>query len=283
MYTEIGWKNFENWIHVGGLDNILFTPNGRLHRHLTGLAFSNLLHPFQPFIVGQRIIGPMMAERFSIKLVMYGENQAEYGNNSEENARPTMDPRFFSVVDPFSIKLGGLPIAEIMKHADFTVNDFTPYIPSQSSAVSQNEINVHYLGYYLKWDPQECFYYAAQHTGFMPNSQRTEGSYSKYSSIDDKVDPFHYFTTLIKFGLGRASYDAAQEIRNNKISREEGVELVRQYDSEFPSLYFRDFLNYIDINEKTFFETLDKFRSPHLWKLEGHDWKLKHKVWAEER
>ena len=65
LYTDIGWRNFTNWIHVGGLDNILFTPNGRLHRLLTKLAFTNLLHPFQPFIVGQRIIGPLMARRFT--------------------------------------------------------------------------------------------------------------------------------------------------------------------------------------------------------------------------
>jgi hypothetical protein len=58
LYTEIGWKNFSNWMHVGGLDNILYTPNGKLHRLLTRLAFLNLLHPFQPFIIGQRIIGP---------------------------------------------------------------------------------------------------------------------------------------------------------------------------------------------------------------------------------
>ena len=50
MYTEIGFKNFENWMHVGGLDNILYTPNGVLHRELTRNAFLNLLHPFQPFI-----------------------------------------------------------------------------------------------------------------------------------------------------------------------------------------------------------------------------------------
>ena len=70
MYTKIGWKNFTNWTHIGGLDNILFTPNGKLHRYLTKQAFLNLLHPFQPFIVGQRIIGPAMAAKFGINLVM---------------------------------------------------------------------------------------------------------------------------------------------------------------------------------------------------------------------
>ena len=75
---------------------------------------------------------------------------------------------------------------------------------------------MHYLGYYLKWDPQEMYYYAVNNTGFSSNDERTEGSYSKYSGIDDKMDTLHYFTSFIKFGLGRASYDAAQEIRNNK-------------------------------------------------------------------
>ena len=55
-FTDIGWQNFRNCIDIGGFDNILFTPNGRLHRLLTSLAFKNLLHPFQPFIIGQKII-----------------------------------------------------------------------------------------------------------------------------------------------------------------------------------------------------------------------------------
>ena len=68
LYTDIGWKNFTNWMHVGGLDNILFTPNGKLHRLLTQLSFKNLLHPFQPFIIGQRIIGPKKLRRDLIYL-----------------------------------------------------------------------------------------------------------------------------------------------------------------------------------------------------------------------
>ena len=88
-------KYFENWIHVGGLDNMLLTPNGRLHRYLTKQAFINLLHPFQPFIIGQRIIGPAMAYKHDVKLVMYGENQAEYGNKVDD-ARNYLTLFFYS-------------------------------------------------------------------------------------------------------------------------------------------------------------------------------------------
>jgi N-acetyl sugar amidotransferase len=277
-YTEIGWKNFENWMHVGGLDNILFTPNGRLHRYLTQQAFVNLLHPFQPFIVGQRIIGPAMAARFGVKLVMYGENQAEYGNNPDDNYVPTMDRKFFSVGDPMEMSLGGRAIGDIIADGQYTLNDFAPYIPPSADYLESKGVEVHYLGYYLRWDPQECYYYAVENTGFQANSERTEGTYSKYSSIDDRIDMFHYYTTLIKFGIGRATYDAAQEIRNGKINRDEGVLLVHKYDQEFPGKYFEDFLEYIGLTEEEFHATVDRFRSPHLWEKRDGAWVLKHQV-----
>ena len=83
MYTDAGRKNHEKMIH-SGFDNILFTPNGMLHRELTRKAFLNLCHPFQPFIIGQRLIGPKIASMYNIKLIFYGENQAEYGNDIKE-------------------------------------------------------------------------------------------------------------------------------------------------------------------------------------------------------
>lgn len=281
LYTNIGWENFTNWVHKGGFDNILFTPNGKLHRVLTKLAFLNLLHPFQPFIIGQRIIGPKIASKFNIPLVIYGENQAEYGNNSDENFNPLMNPDFFSKDSSDEIVLGGVSIKEIMQKYKFVQNDFEPYLPLDKEEIKNKDIKVMYLGYFLKWDPQECFYYASENTGFKANTERTEGSYSKYSSIDDKTDPFHYFTTYIKFGLGRATYDAAQEIRNDKIDRQEGISLVKRYDDEFPKKYFKDFLEYIDITEKDFWENIDRFRSPHLWEKREDKWYLRYSCWKD--
>ena len=48
LFTDIGFKNFNNWMRIGGLDNLLFTPNGLLHKRLTSLAFKNLLHQSRP-------------------------------------------------------------------------------------------------------------------------------------------------------------------------------------------------------------------------------------------
>ena len=278
LYTDIGRQNIESLAHEGGIDNILFTPNGLLHRYITSQAFKNLLHPFQPFIIGQKIIGPLMAMKFNIPLVMYGEHQAEYGNILSETNIPSMDKKFFSEGDPYKLSLGGKSLKEIIKETNFKLADFTPYIPPTANQLLEKKIQVFHLGYYLKWDPQECYYYSQENTGFKANTERTEGTYSKYASIDDKIDNFHYYTTLIKFGIGRTTYDASQEIRNDKITREEGVALVNKFDREFPNKYFSDFLKYIDIDEDQFHQIVDRFRSPHLWAKKNNEWELLHKV-----
>ena len=69
------------------------------------------------------------------------------------------------------------------------------------------------------------------------------GTYSKYNSIDDKIDDFHYYTTFVKFGIGRATYDASQEIRSGDITREEGVSLVHKFDGEFPPAFQKKFMS----------------------------------------
>ena len=53
LYTHIGFQNFSDMINVGGMDNVLMTPNGQLHRKLTQAAFLEMGDPFQPFIFGQ--------------------------------------------------------------------------------------------------------------------------------------------------------------------------------------------------------------------------------------
>ena len=135
-----------------------------------------------------------------------------------------------------------------------------------------------YLGYFEKWDPQENYYYACENTGFKPANQRSEGTYSKYTEIDDKMVPIHFYTTFIKFGIGRATYDASQEIRNKKITREEGINLVRKFDGEFPSRSIYDFLEYINITSEKFYETIDSFRSAIFGKKLKKNWKLKFQI-----
>ena len=278
LYTDYGLQNYLNWIAVGGFDNIAFKQNGKVARLLTRLGIENLLHPFQTFILGQKNIGPKIAVKWKIPLVFYGENEAEYGNPIADNRTSLRDKSFYTMQNLEGIYLGGVSIRELLDTYDLNLADLMAYLPLDAEEMEEIPVEVHYLGYYVKWIPQEAYYYAAEHTGFQARPFRSQGTYSKYNSIDDKIDDLHYYTTYIKFGLGRASYDASQEIRNKHLTREEGVTLVRRFDGEFPDLYFNEVMDYVGLKPDRFHELCDKFRSPHLWKKVNEEWKLRHPV-----
>jgi N-acetyl sugar amidotransferase len=297
IYTEWGWKNFQLWIHAG-FDNVLVTPNGRVHRLLTRLAVQNLFHPFQPFIIGQKALAPKLAKLYGIPLVFYGESEAEYGNPLASAQSARRDWEYFTAQDKSKIFLGGTSVAELGASYGIDENDLQPYLPGNPADLEKHHIEVHYLGYYLKWHPQSCYYYSVEHGGFQASPERTPGTYSKYNSIDDRVDDFHYYTTYIKFGIGRATYDASQEVRSGDITREEGVALVQRFDGEFPERFAEEVFRYLSIPPQEFpkasrmFEQptmtrdyfmrlADQYRSPHLWMLADGQWKLRHTVFSE--
>ena len=278
VYTDIGWKNFRSWIDVGGFDNISFNYNGKIHSLLTKLSIENLLHPFQPFILGQKNLAPRIALKYGIPLIFYGENEAEYGNPIAENSTSLRDKSYYTMQNISEVYLGGVSVQELFDKYKLTLNDVQTYLPADSNELKNANIEVRYLGYYLKWTPQEAYYYSVEHSGFQANPVRSEGTYSKYNSLDDRIDVFHYYTLYIKFGIGRATYDASQEIRNKHITREEGVALVQRFDGEFPEKYFNEIMEYIGMEPERFMELCDEFRSPHLWNKENGEWKLRYQV-----
>jgi N-acetyl sugar amidotransferase len=297
LYTDWGWKNYQAWIHAG-FDNFLHTPNGRVHRLLTRLAVDNLFHPFQPFILGQKNLAPQMAVRFGIPLIFYGENEAEYGNPIKDADNPRRSSEYFQRPADSEIFLGGASLADLYETYGLERIDVEPYLPTDPDLLRNHNVEVHYLGYYLKWHPQSCYYYAVENGGFQASPERTPGTYSKYNSIDDRIDDFHYYTTYIKFGIGRATYDAAQEVRSGDITRDEGVALVKRFDGEWPERFADEIFQYLSIPEKEFpkahgafeqpeftrdyFHALsDRFRSPHLWTKADGDWKLRHTVFQD--
>lgn len=278
LYTDYGYKNWKNWID-SGFDNISWNRNGKVMKLLTKLSIENLFHPFQTFILGQKNLAPKIAAKYGINLIFYGENEAEYGNPIADNETSLRDKSYYSYSHLDEIYLGGLSVGEIMQDYDVKMSDIQAFLPASVEELEKSKVEVHYLGYYLKWTPQEVYYYAVENTGFKARPFRTQGTYSKYNSIDDKIDDLHYYTTYIKFGIGRTTYDASQEIRNKHITREEAVALVNRFDGEFPDRYFNEIMEYLGIDPEYFKTDLaDKFRSPHLWKKENGEWKLRHNV-----
>ena len=128
LYTEVGWRNFQNWVHVGGFDNYLFTANGQVQRELTRLSYRKLLHPFQPFTIGQRYFPVKLAQKLGISLMFYGENAAEYGTAEDKDNESEVPTKYFTVNAGEEIYLGGYSVSELR---DFGITEpmLDPYLP----------------------------------------------------------------------------------------------------------------------------------------------------------
>ena len=255
--TDIGRRNLDAFV-ASGFDVIQGRPNGVTTRKLTRLAFEHMGDPFLPFIYGQTNFPLQMAVKYGIGLVMYGEDgEAEYGG-------VVTKPRAMrSIADHDAQYFSGKP-PEFWTEHGISRADLRPFEADEYGALGQGT-QIHFFGYYHRWDPQENFYYCSEHTGFQPNPERTEGTYSKYASLDDRADGLHYYLAYIKFGIGRCTSDAAHEIRDGKITREEGVALVHKYDGEFPRKHFSEVCGYMGIPEVKAREVIERWKSPEVW------------------
>lgn len=283
-YTDIGWKNLQNFIYAG-FNNVMGQPDQKIHRKLARLCLELVGDPWQPFLYGQKYWAFHVARLFNVPLIMYGENgEVEYGGSIKYKNQPKesiedFERHYFKGAEVDKIVEIGQERG-IFDKMEITPQTFQLYKSPKVDEIIKSGIEMHWYSYYHKWTPQENYYYAVENTGFEVNPHgRSEGTYTKYVSLDDKLDGFHWYFQYIKFGMGRCSRDVQSDIRRHHITREEGVALVKRYDSEFPGKHFQWFLNYLGINEEYFREVCDFYRSlSNVWEKKSGKWNLKYEV-----
>ena len=282
-YTDIGFENFANFAD-SGFTTINAFANGQIHRKLARVAFEEVGDNFLPFTWGQHSFVYHMALRYNIDLVFFGElAELEYGGDPKNASRPNVPMEewaktYWKGTTVDNLVEYALEHKDYLSDKDFDKSDLIFYRPPSIEDMSKAGAEVHWMSYYLNWIPQENYYYAAEHTGFKANPVRSEGTYSKYASLDDRLDGLHYYLMYIKFGIGRATSDAGHEIRDGHLTREEAVKLVQKYDGEKPAKHLQETLDYLGVDEQHYWDVVNSFRLPHIWKKEDGEWKIRHTV-----
>ncbi|MCX6126531.1 MAG: N-acetyl sugar amidotransferase [Proteobacteria bacterium] len=283
-WTPIGWKNLKAFVD-SGFYNIIGMPDGVLHRKLAKAAFILKGDAWEPFAYGQKAWAFHIAQKHKIKLIFYGENgELEYGGSVKYKNLPKEPPedwekQYFKGAGVDRLVQSAVESGFLNSH-EIKPRSLDWYKAPHPDLIHEVGCEMHWYSYYKKWTPQENFYYAARHTGFLLNDEgRTECTYTKYASIDDRADGFHFYLAYMKFGLGRCSRDAQQDVRRNHITRQEAVALVRRYDHEFPGKHLGWFLNYLGITEEFFWEIMNMYRATsNVWKKVDDSWILQHVV-----
>lgn len=138
-----------------------------------------------------------------------------------------------------------------------------------------------YLSNYVNWDANEHVKLVTEKYGWLPAQQPFERTYRNFSNLDDMHENgIHDYLKFIKLGYGRASDHACKDIRSGKMTREEGIAMVRKYDHVKPMRDLTRWLRYVNMTEEEFDRTCDTFRDKRVWRVENGQW-VKDNIWGE--
>ena len=263
--TDLGRENLEALKKIG-VDCIEFSPNPEIYLRLARFGLKELGDFQWPEHLGIFTIPVKMAVLFNIPLLIWGENpQLEYGQPTDIEKDTILDRKW-------NEKNGGYFLDKIkpqdMVKYGFELDDLKPYIYPSDEEIERVGVTGIFLGTYLKWDIFKQLEIVKE-LGFKENLEKKEGTYDSWDNLDVYFTVFHDYFKFLKFGFGRATDHASIEIRYGRISREEGLELVKKNEGKIPRKYLEQFLNFADISMEEFLEICDKFTNKNIFKTDA--------------
>ena len=264
--TVIGRKNLENLKKLG-VDCIEFTANPNVYLKMAKFGLTELGDFQWPEHIGIFTIPVQIAVRYKIPLIIWGENpQLEYGGPIKVSTSTILDREW-------NEKHGGYFLDKIrpedMTKYGFELNYLKPYLYPSDEEIRKIGVVGIFLGSYINWDIFQQLEFVKK-LGFNENDELKEGTYDKWENLDVYFTVFHDYFKFLKYGFGRATDHASIEIRYDRITREEGLKLVKKSEGKIPRKYLRQFLESAKITEVEFHKICDEFTNMELFKKDGN-------------
>jgi len=255
--TRIGEKNLENLIKLG-IDHIDYQINPKVERKFMLKSLKSYGTTALPMHMALFNIPLSIASKFNIPLIIYGENSAfEYGGDDEDKG---------FLLDENWLKKYGVThgtSAQDWISDDLSKKDLTPYFGPSSDQLKN--IRAIFLGYYFNWDPQETLS-VAQKNGFKVRTKGAKVGYYNYADIDCDFISIHHYIKWYKFGMTRLFDNLSLEIRNDRLSRDEALNILKKIGSQKPVNDIKKFCDFVHIDEEEFYAIIEKFRNKDIWK-----------------
>lgn len=262
--TELGRRNVDN-LKGMGVDYIEFTGNPHVTRKLVKLGFELIGDCCWPEHVGLFTVPVQVAVRYRIPLIVWGEcSQFEYGGPASTRQAIVLDRRW---MEEFG-GLRGLRVEDVLNLTDVSPRDLVAYTYPPIEDLEASGCRGVFLGQYMYWDARSQLDIIKRY-GFHVNEEGPqEGTYTNYENLDCKYVGYHDYLMYCKYGFGRATTHACIDIRNKRLTREQALELVHQYDGKLPRKYLGEFLEEMELTEAQFFRVCDVFTNKAIFHID---------------
>ncbi|RJP78205.1 MAG: N-acetyl sugar amidotransferase [Desulfobacteraceae bacterium] len=266
--SDIGRKNIEN-IQNLGVDYIELTTNRVVRRKLNRLGMMQVGDISWPEHVGIFTVPVRAAVQYKVPLIVWGENpQNEYGGPGAASKDHVLTRRW---LEEFGGLLG-LRVTDLIGQEDIEKRHLIPFSYPTDEELKSCGVTGIFLGYYIPWDGYSNALLSQAH-GLTTFQTTVEGSVVNYENLDNYQTGIHDYFKFLKFGFGRATDIACLHVRRGRITRTDGLELVRKHDGKFPWTYLgkpiAEILEPLDISVDQFIQICDRFTSKKLFKMDS--------------
>ena len=262
--SSIGRRNIES-IKSLGVDYIEVTANPVIRRKINRLALTQIGDISWSEHVIIFTIPVRIATQLKVPLIIWGENsQNEYGGPATAAKNNELSRQW---LEEFGGLLG-LRVTDLVGQENIEKKDLIQYTYPTDEELKKVGVTGIFLGYYLPWDG---FHNAlmAQGYGFETYHKAVEGTIVNYENLDNIQTGIHDYFKFIKYAFSRSTDIACLHIRRGRITREEGLELVKKHDGKFPWVYIgcslEEILRDIDMSKEEFINTCDQFTNKKLF------------------
>lgn len=262
--TDVGRENLDNLSKMG-MDLIHFKKNHEVYRKMVVESFKRIGDEMWPNHIGIFTVPINLAVKFNIPLVIWGENpQQEYGGPLDTIKNNVLNRRW---LEEFGGLLGNR-IQDMIGVDGITEKELTPYFYPSDEDIERVGVTGLFLGHYFFWDARKQLEIVKEHGFKVKEDGPVEGTYTDYENIDEKLVGLHDYLKFVKYGFGRASDHACLDVRNKRISREEAVNLVKEYDGKYPHWGINNFIEYSGMEKEEVDKIIDSFTNPILFKTD---------------
>ena len=266
--TELGNKNLDN-ISKLGIDVIHFKKNHEVYKKMVIEGFKRIGDEMWPNHIGIFTIPVMFAVKLNIPLIIWGENpQMEYGGPDLRSVKSQVLDRKW--LEEFGGLLGNR-IDDMIGVNGLTKKELTPYFYPLDEEINKVGVTGIFLGSYFFWDAKKQLEIILQNGFSLKTDGPVEGTYTNYENLDEKMHGLHDYLKFVKYGFGRATDHASIDIRNNRLTRKQGLEKVNEFDGKYPHYGIKTFIKYSGMTKKEIDTIIDSFTNPILFESDEND------------
>jgi len=249
-YTETGKLNLWNAIEKFNVDHLMFTPKRMSINKIAKKSLSEIGDACWHCHSGIGAFVLQTAVRYNIPLIVWGESIAHASGRATHYEPVKYDREYFT-------KVSAKATAEQMLGDGLTWQDLGPYVYPPQEEIDKVGVSGIFLSDYVFWDDEKQTEFVRDFYGWREDD--VEGTYKGYKSVECKMSGVHDYAKFIKRGFGRGTDHASQDVRAGLLTREEGFELAKKYDTQRPD-GLDYYLKITGMTEEEFLSTLKSKR-----------------------